>query len=183
MSKGDEILKNKIRRMIFNLVATYPGVSFNNLKNIFELTDSNLRYHLNYLEKNNKISTDMEQGVRCYYPHPASVTIPQNSEPTLETQKLNLPQERILNIIIRYPGINQKELISRSKMNRLKVIRNLNALRNLNLIINTKDQNNVYYEYVPDVEMKYSILKGVVIKFLKDEIDEETFLRLKRRLE
>jgi predicted transcriptional regulator len=175
MSKGDSVLQNKIRRMIYNLIATYPGVSFNNLKNIFELTDSNLRYHLNYLEKNNKISAGLEKEIRCYYPHPASVTI--------DSQKLTPLQERILNIIMKYPGINQKELINKSGSNRLKVIRNVNTLRKLDLVRNRKHQNNVYYYYVPDVEMKFTILKGLVFKFLKDEIDEETFLRLKRKLE
>ena len=51
-----------------------------------------------------------------------------------------------------------------------------------NLIKNRKIQNIVCYEYVPDVEMKYRMLKGLMVKFLKNEIDEETFLKLKRRL-
>ena len=169
--------------MIYNLIATYPGVSFNNLKNIFELTDSNLRYHLNYLEKNNKISSGLEKEIRCFYPHPASVTLIKKPENAIDSQKLTPSQERILNIIMKYPGINQKELINKSGINRLKVIRNVNTLRKLDLVRNRKHQNNVYYDYVPDVEMKFTILKGLVFKFLKDEIDEETFLRLKRKLE
>jgi predicted transcriptional regulator len=68
MHNGDEVLENKIRRMIFNLIVEYPGVSLNTIKNVFELTESGIRYHLNYLEKNNKISSSMERGIKCYFP-------------------------------------------------------------------------------------------------------------------
>ena len=183
MSTGDEVLENKIRRLIYNHILKYPGVSFNTLKDIYELTDSSLRYHLYYLEKNNQIHSGTEKGIRCYYPHPASVTIPQRSQAPLGSRRLSPEQERILNVIIRYPGINQKEIVNRAGINRFKVMRNLQSLINLNLVKNRKFQNTVYYEYIPDVEMKYRILKGVMIKFLKNEIDEETFLKLKKRLE
>jgi hypothetical protein len=33
---GDEVLENKIRRMIFNHITKYSGVSFNTLKDIYE---------------------------------------------------------------------------------------------------------------------------------------------------
>ncbi len=182
MTNGDKILENKIRRMIYNLIVTYPGVSFNNIMNIFELTDSNLRYHLNYLEKNGKISSTLEGSIRYYYPHPSSVKMLQNKQDTIESHKLTSEQEHLLGIIKEYPGINQKALVKRSGMNRISAIRNLNALKNLNLINNKKLHNNVYYEYIPDVETKFLILKGLILKFLRNEIDEETFLRLKNKL-
>lgn len=183
MVNEDKTLENKIRRMIHNLIVTYPGASFNNIRDIFELTDSNLRYHLNYLEKNGKISSGVENNIRCYYPHPSSVKVLMNIPETIETYKLTPQQERILNIIIQYPGINQKEIINKSGLNRLKVTRDLHTLKKLKKINNKKYQNNVYYEYVPDAEMKLTILKGLIIKFLQNDIDEETFLRLKKKLE
>ena len=82
-----------------------------------------------------------------------------------------------------FPKINQKELVNRTGMNRFKIKRNINTLKELNLIKNTRYQNTICYEYIPDVEMKYRILKGLMVKFLKNEIDEETFLKIKRRLE
>ena len=182
MSYGDESLDNKTRRTIFNHIIKYPGVSFNTLKDIYELTDSSLRYHVYYLEKNDKISSGLEKGVRCYYPHPASVRTPPKPAAPVESQKLTPEQEQLLNIIIQFPGINQKELIKRSRINRFKVMRNINTLKSSDLIKNTRFQNTVCYEYIPDVEMKYKIMKGLMVKFLKDEIDEGTFIKLKRRL-
>lgn len=183
MANGDKILENKIRRMIFNLIVTYPGVSFNNIMKIFELTDSNLRYHLNYLEKNHKISSGFEGEIRCYYPHPSSVKMLHKNQEPIETHKLTSEQQRLLGIIKEYPGINQKVLVKKSGMNRITAIRNLNTLKSLNLINNKKFQNNVCYEYVPDAEMKFVILKGLILKFLRNEIDEKTFLRLKNKLD
>jgi DNA-binding transcriptional regulator LsrR (DeoR family) len=81
-----------------------------------------------------------------------------------------------------FPGINQKELANRTGMNRFKVNRNLQTLKSMNLIKNTRIHNTICYEYIPDVEMKYRLIKGLMVKFLKDEIDEKTFLKLKRRL-
>ena len=181
---GAEIdgLDNKVRRMIFNHISEYPGVSFNKLKNIFELTDSSLRYHLHYLEKNDQISSSPENGLRCYFPHPGTVTIPKPQDP-MASYDLTPNQKHILNIIIRYPGINQKELTQKTGLNRFKVSRAVNSLKEMDLIKNNRYQNSVCYEYNPDVEMKFRIMKGLMVKFLKGEIDEATFIRLKKRLD
>jgi predicted transcriptional regulator len=182
MQSGDEVLENKIRRMIFNLIVEYPGVSFNVIKNIFELTESGIRYHLNYLEKNNKISSSMERGIKCYQPHPASVSIPISTKEVFGSHKLPPHQELILTTIMRYPGINQKDLIKRTGINRFKINRDIRSLKSLNLIKNTRQHNITCYEYIPDVELKFKILKGFMVKYLNSEIDEETFFRLIKRL-
>jgi predicted transcriptional regulator len=179
---GEEILDNKVRRMIFNHISEYPGVSYIKLKNIFELSDSSLRYHLHYLEKHQQVSSSPENGVRCYFPHPSYVSIPEPQEPRT-TYQLTPNQHRILNTIIRYPGINQKELTQRTGLNRFKVSRNVSALKDMNLIKNNRYQNIVCYEYNPNVETKYKIMKGLMIKFLKGEINEATFIKMKRRLD
>ncbi len=183
MVEGDEILENKIRRMLFNHIISYPGVSFNSLKNLLELTDSGLRYHLHYLERNNKIISRPENGVNYYHPHPSSFKIPQKSLNLLESQKLRPDQEKILNIVMQNPGINQKGIANLTRFNRFKVSRCIKSLMQLKLIKNKRIKNMVCYEYLPDIEMKYKILKGLMVHFLKDEIDEETFLRLKKRLD
>jgi predicted transcriptional regulator len=184
MSKGDDILTNKLRKLIYNQIVSYPGVSYKKLKDIFELTDNALKYHLNYLEKNKKISSSQEKGSTCrYFPHPSSVTIPERIRGILESYKLTPIQERILEYIIRYPGINQKELVGRTGMNRFKIKRNIKSLKVLNLVKNHRYGNTVCYEYIPDVELKFSIMKELMLKLLNNEIDEETFLKVKKKLE
>ena len=184
MSNGDKILDNKLRRLIYNQIVSYPGISYKKLKNILELTDNGLRYHLNYLERYQKISSSGIKGADCcYFPHPGSGHIPQSSKNIIDSYKLTPIQEHILDFIMRYPGINHKELVSRTGVNRFKIKRNLNKLKELNLISNTRYRNSICYEYIPDVELKYRIMKELVVKFLNGEVDEETFLKIKKRLE
>jgi predicted transcriptional regulator len=169
--------------MIYKHIVSYPGVTFNILKNIFELSDGGLRYHLEYLEKSNKISCGLEKGNRCYYPHNNVVNVPISSPGSSEMNKLTLPQEKILETIKDQPGINQKELAVRTKLNRFLVAKNINQLIGMNLVNKYQYGKNVCYEYIPDDELKFKIIKRLVIKLLKGEIDEETFLKLKRKLD
>ena len=183
MAKGELALENRLRKMIFNHIITYPGVSFQILKNVFDLTDGALRYHLDYLEKNEKISTGVQRGIRCYYPHYNLVNVPKKSSDNLRLHKLTPDQERLLDIIKHYPGINQKELKFRSRLNRFQVANNIKTLINMNLVNQFENSRNICYEYLPDDELKFTMMKRLVIKLLKDEIDEQTFLKLKRKLE
>jgi predicted transcriptional regulator len=183
MLNGDEILENQIRRKLYNHIISYPGVSFNSLKNLHELTDSSLRYHIHYLEKNEKIISEVENGIDYYYPHPSSFKIPQKTQIILKSHRLTTEQENILNVIMKNPGINQKGITKLTRLNRFKVSRCINSLKHLKLIKNKQVRNMTCYEYIPDIEMKYKIMKGLMVRLLKGEIDEETFIRIKKRLE
>jgi hypothetical protein len=68
-------------------------------------------------------------------------------------------------------------------MNRLTLINNLKKLIAIELIRKTPNGNNVYYEYITNEQLRYEILKRLVIKLLKKEITEEKFLKLKKDLE
>ena len=52
----DKAFENKIRLGIMSVLMVNNQVSFNDLKEILELTDGNLASHLKYLEKENYIS-------------------------------------------------------------------------------------------------------------------------------
>ena len=41
---------------------------------------------------------------------------------------------------------------------------------------------NVCYEYIPDDLLEYELLKMLTVKFLNNEIDEQTFLKLRNKL-
>ncbi|UCH89618.1 MAG: MarR family transcriptional regulator [Thermoplasmata archaeon] len=183
MGSEDFALENEKRRMIFNHINAYPGVSFNILKNIFELTDGALRYHLDYLEKNDKINCGLDKGVRCYYPNAGSVNVHRSPGETLELYKLTPRQEQVLDTIKLYPGINQKELVDRTRISRFQLSKEIKKLIDLNLVNKYQSERNVCYEFVPDEELKFKIIRRLVIKFIKNEIDEEKFLQLVRSLE
>jgi len=183
MAKGELALDNKLRKMIYNHITTYPGVSFNILKNVFELSDGALRYHIDYLEMNERISSGAERGIRCYYPHNNVVNVPKKSSDNLRLHKLSQVQERMLETIKHYPGINQKELTHRTRLNRFQIANNIKTLVSMNLVNQYRNSSTICYEYVPDDEQRFTLMKRLVIKLLHNEIDEKTFLELKRKLD
>jgi predicted transcriptional regulator len=183
MSQGDIVLEHETRKMIFNHIIEYPGVSFNTLKKVLNITDGTLRYHLAYLERNEKIRFGLEKGRRIYYPHQVAVDPIGHETADHEGLRISQKQYQLLGIIKRYPKITQKELIKRSGMNRFTIMNNLKKLIGLELIKKTPNGNNVYYEFITNEQLQYQILKRLVIKLLKKEITEEKFIELKRKLE
>ncbi|MCK5559582.1 MAG: hypothetical protein KAJ51_03275 [Thermoplasmata archaeon] len=183
MSKGATVLEHKTRKMIYFHIMAHPGVSFNILKSVFGLNDSTLRYHLKYLEKKDQIRFGLKHGRRRYYPHPDKNIMVRKPQKDLETFELTPRQELILETIRRYPGITQKALIHRTGFNRLTLANNLNKLMDLCIVRKIFDNKNVRYEYIENEQLRFEILKQLVIKLLNKEIDEATFLKLTRKLE
>lgn len=185
MMESESLLENQTRRMIFNHIIAHPGVSFIILKKVLNLNESTLRYHLNYLEKSEKISLGLEKGKRYYYPYKGSIHVVQKDEGSnkLVEYELTTTQERIISTIKRYPKINQKELGKRTKINRITLGKNLNTLMNLCIVRKIPNGNKVLYEYIPNEQLRYEILKRLLKQLLNKEIDEKTFLELKRKLD
>jgi predicted transcriptional regulator len=183
MSNGEPVLEHETRRMIFNHIIAHPGVSFNILKNVFSLNDSTLRYHLNYLEHSEQISFGLEKGKRQYYPNQNKHIIIRSDEIQKEFFQLTPKQEQIIEKIKQYPGITQGELIRMTGIQRLTLTQNIKKLMDICIVRKVPDKNNVRYEYIENEQLKYEIMKRLVVKLLRHEIDEQKFLELKRKLE
>ena len=185
MDKSETILDNETRRLIYDHITANPGVSFMVLKNIFNLNESTLRYHLDYLEKNKKIIPGFESGKRNYYPQLDQINKPNGSDNTdsFQTYKLTNYQERIISTIKKYPKINQKELAKRTGINRITLHNNLKKLMSLCMIRKIPNGNKVHYEYIDNKQLRIEILKQLLVKLINNEIDGETFLELKRKLD
>jgi predicted transcriptional regulator len=185
MMESESLLENQTRRMIYSHIMAHPGVSFIVLKKVLNLNESTLRYHLYYLEKSEKISFGLEKGRRYYYPNSGSQQVLRTdpSSSTLTEFELSRAQERIILMIKKYPKINQKELIKKTGINRITLSRNLKKLLDLCVIRRIPNGNKVMYVYLESEQLRYEILKRLLKKLLSKEIDEETFLKLKRKLD
>ncbi|UCH90081.1 MAG: winged helix-turn-helix transcriptional regulator [Thermoplasmata archaeon] len=181
----ESVLDNETRRLIYNHIMANPGVSFNVLKNVFNMNDSTLRYHLNYLEKNDKISFGLEKRKRNYYPHANKAYAVQNQGNSNSPDVLDLTprQERIVETIKDFPGITQKELINKTGISRNTINKNLNKLMEHCIVRKYPNGNSVSYEYIENEQLRYEILRQLLIKLINKEIDEKTFLELKRKLD
>ena len=97
MQGGEAGLEHKSRKLIFNYISSHPGASFGNIKKFFDMNDSTLKYHLNYLEHTKKISSKREGRRRCYYCTMKSVV--DHAPILLSTPTLTTTQQLILNLI------------------------------------------------------------------------------------
>jgi predicted transcriptional regulator len=183
--EGESVINNPTRRMIYNHIYAHPGVTFLILKKVLNINESTLRYHLNYLERSERISFGLEKGKRYYYPHSSSKQIVQKTNEKNIVNELELTniQLRIIDTIQKHPKLNQKELSKKTRINRITLNRNLKKLMDLCLIRKIPNGNKIMYEYIPNEQLRFEILKRLLKKLVSNEIDEETFLELKRKLD
>ena len=183
MPEEEKALDHETRKMIFNHIASYPGVSYVTLKHVFSMADGTLRYHLNYLVKTETIKLSMDKGKRIYYPNMHDTSSIGALMNDFNKYNLTKSQEKILNTIKNYPGITQGELIKLSGLKRFTITNSLKRLMNINLVRKIDNGTEVCYEFMTDEELRYELLKDLVIKLIKKDIDETTFLKLKSKLE
>ena len=179
---GDIVFDHDVRKMIYTHILTYPGVSYITIKDIFDLPDGTLRYHLEYLEKADRILTDKENGNRCYYPLRDERINLKKIKNRLSTYNLSLNQQKILNTIKREPGITQKRLIKKTGLNRFTISYNIRKFIEMGLVKKSNSEKFVRYEYMTDELLKHEVLLRLTIKLLNKEIDEKTFFKLKDKL-
>ncbi len=185
MMEVDTSIENETRKLVYTHIMAHPGVSFIILKSVLKLNESTLRYHLTYLERSKRISFGLEKGKRYYYPHNGERHIIQKHEGSdaITGYELTGAQDKIILMIKSYPKINQKELVKKTGINRITLSRNLNKLMKLCLVRKVPNGNKVIYEYLENKQLRYEILKRLIKKLLSNEIDETTFLKLKKELD
>ena len=94
-----------------------------------------------------------------------------------------IERQALLDTVKRYPGITQKELIITAGLKRITVGHNIKKLIDFGIVRKEPNGRNMCYFYISDVELKERIRKRLITKFLNNEIDEQTFLALKRKLD
>lgn len=177
-----DVLEHETRKKIYNHILAYPGVSFNIIKNVLNLTESTLRYHLKYLEGKNEIKSSKTGKIRCYYPVHRTI-LESKTESKSGQYKLNITHERLINLIKHQPGITQKELIMKTRLKKMTIIYNIKKLVKLDLVQKEKNGKIIHYYYMTDEELRKKILGKLIKKLIDHEIDEHTFLVIKKRLD
>lgn len=164
---NDRKSKDDIRPKIANYIRIHPGEAFNTIKTVFDLSDSTLRYHLQYLEKEGRIRSDDDK--RIYYP----------TGHTKEGE-LSKIQLKLMAAIKKRPGITQKEVVARTGINRLTIRNNLNVLADKDMVSIVKMGKEIHYFYIYPEELERMKMLKLITKFLLDKIDEETYWELRR---
>jgi len=182
MHDGEGALGHKSRKLIYNFISTNPGASFESIKKFFDMNKSTLNYHLKYLERTKEIDTKREGGRRCYY---CAHKIAHTAHPFAKEKQSGLTdrQQQLIKIIQDNPGVSNKELITRTKLNRKNLSYNIKKLRERKLIWAVKSDGILGYEYVTKEKLQHEMVTRLISKLLANEIDEETYHKLKKKLE
>ncbi len=176
------VFDHDTRKMLYNHILTYPGVTYLVLKNIYNLSAGTLRYHLEYLVKAQRILENLENGKRCYYPLRNDVLLSNQFKNKLAGDNLTPTQRKILSSIQQTPGINQRELIRKTNLSRFTINYNINRFIELGLVKKFNNGKEVHYEYMTDELLKHEVLLRLAMKLLNKEISEAEFLKLKDKL-
>lgn len=182
MAGGAGSKDNRTRKMIYNYIKSYPGVSFGKIKDFFELNESTLKYHLVYLERTKDITSRREGRRRCYFSSQHEFDDNKKTdEPDFSVFTRN--QQVILKLIIRNPGITRTELLSKTKLNRKTFGYNIDRLVEQKTIWVINSSDEIGYEYITKDKLYKEMYNGLLMKLLSNEIDEETFHKIKKKLE
>jgi len=181
--KSDEVVfDHETRKMIYNHIITFPGVAFTTLKNTYNLSNGTLRYHLEYLEKADQILSNIENGHRCYYPLRNEFMVSERFKNQPRLYNFTDIQLRIIKIIKNWPGISQSELIKRTNLSRFTVSYNIRKFIDMGLVKKSNNGKNVFYEYMTEEALRHEVLIRLTMKLLNNEITEEEFFRLNKKL-
>lgn len=170
--------KNETRDILDRYILEHPGVSFSHIKKFFSLNRGTLRYHLDYLLGEERVRSVRKGQQNCYYSNQRGAL-----DPITGSTELNGKQLRLLRAIKENPGISRKELLDLTKQSREEVNYNLRRLKEKKVIWKIADGGDPCYEYITKEQLAAEMMAIILEKFLDDEIDRETFILLKRKLE
>ena len=168
---------HRTRELLLESIRETPGVSFGVLMRSLGLNEGTLRYHLSYLERKQLVYSRKEGRKRIYFTSACPVLAPDIE------RDLSRDQTRVLNLIKESPGMNQGELLSHLNIHRRDLRDIIKKLESERLIWEVENGNGVCYEYITRERLVKEILLDLVERFLKGEIDQATFLNIKRWLD
>ena len=180
MNPDEMAIRHPKRKLLYKAITETPGISFRDLLDMVECSESTLQYHLGYLQRKDIIKKEMKKGNRCYYCRGQRV---EADEQLLSQEHINRLQKLILEVVEEVPGINQKELSIRTRTNRFLLSYHMNRLIELGYISKEREGRNIRYFRQDEIELKRKLLLKIVDELLDGKLDEETYNNLKRELD
>jgi predicted transcriptional regulator len=166
-----------IRRLLFDYIRKNPGASFKVLQAAFRMSEGNLRYHLQYLERKKRIVFEKEGRDRCYF------TMVRKRSPYAAEVDLSRGQERILDTVMRNPGITCEELRARSGENGASFEYDLRRLRENHLVWRVKRDGRIGYEAVNGERVEKEMFLEMVRRFTEGKLSKAELMAMVSRME
>jgi predicted transcriptional regulator len=170
---------NPTRERLETYISENPGMSFSLILSVFRMNAGTLRYHLEYLEGAHKIKMVKKDNTRCYFPDYLATFLSSGSN----GKELTSMEKRITSIIDGSPGITRKELLTSVDIRREDLSQVIRKLREKNIICVSGEGKHCGYETLTKDKLTGQILSVLIDKLLDNEIDMDTFRRIKDKLE
>ncbi|MGA1794021.1 MAG: helix-turn-helix domain-containing protein [Thermoplasmatota archaeon] len=171
-------LGHPTRKALYKFILENPGTSFQFIRNVLRIPEGTLRYHLQHLQRSNRIVREKNGKELCYY----SKFHRDHPECHLEVE-LSPKQKLLLDLIREDPGATRKELMSRSRLSRRELNYSLRRLRDLKLIWKKQTVKGEGFEVISKDTFKDEMFKMLVDRLLTGELTIERFRTLRDRLE
>jgi len=170
--------RSDTREKLHLFITENPGVTFSSLLKVFRLNRGTLRYHLDYLEGEDRVNRVRKGNMNCYYSDGSGPF-----GPGMKREGLGSKHRRLLAVIRDNPSISRKEIIRMTGFTRDEVNYGLKKLKQRKAIWKTEDGGDPRYEFISRDKLAAEMMMIILEKYLDEEIDRQTFLLLRRKLD
>jgi predicted transcriptional regulator len=136
LERNPKMLENKNRLMIYDYIVKNPGCTITQIMKGLELTRNNTRYHLEILEKNDRILLTRYNYIYRVYPSKYRRTV---------LSFLNQMEEKILKLLERRGNLDQREIKERLGISQPTISRMLDRLIKKKMIVRDIIMNKYVY--------------------------------------
>ena len=164
----EDVLGHRTRKAIHQYISAYPGVAVTTIQNALGLSEGTLRYHLQYLERHNIISSRQQGNFRCCFPcQDGEPCLPRF--PAVDPNTLTDIQRRLIDTVRTSPGLGITELESLTGINRRVLQYNIKVLREQMFIWKVGNGRSTQYHYATRELLQHELLKVATMKLLSGE--------------
>ncbi len=171
-------LGHPTRKILYQFIIDNPGISFHLIRHAMKIPEGTLRYHLQQLQRSNRIVKEKNGRNLGYYSK-----FKKNHPDCYLNVELSSNQRMLLDLIGDFPGATRKDLLIRSRFSRRELNYSLKRLKDLKLIWKVETGNGQGYEMITRDTFKDEMFKILVDRFLKGELSLERFRTLKDKLD
>jgi len=178
---GRRMMRNesvhKTRSLLNEYIIENPGVTIKIIAQALKVTTGTLRYHLDYLIKEEKVISKREFGRKRYFPY---LTPPQNRLPNSRDSRITRNHSRVLSLIDSNPGINRSDLKEKLNITSKGLSYILERMKECYLIKEEKTSSRSCYFRLSKDELYREAILVLSKKLVDGDIDERTFIALRK---
>ena len=158
-----ETVELETQKLIYILVSNHPGLNLSAIAEKLTIRIELARYHLNYLEKHQLLTTDKEEGFRRYYLK-GEIGIRDKKFLSLFRQEILL---KIVLFLLNNPNSRHKDILEKFEMSRSLLSYHLKKLVKKGIITTNENDRGYGYQVVNPEEIVRFLIKYEPYKIIE----------------